>query len=72
MKIIFFVIALLFGKYYLHAQLKWSISDSIQPTLPNNLTLYFTIDSLDGKPNKAYNNDIIACSINAEVSRSVC
>ena len=54
MKVIFFVIALLFCKNHLHAQLKWSISDSIQPTLLNNLTLYFTIDSLDGKPNKAY------------------
>jgi Phosphodiester glycosidase len=36
------------------AQLQWKIVDSIQQNLPKGLKLYFTNDSIDGKPNIAY------------------
>ena len=36
------------------AQLHWKINDSLQINLPKGLKIYYTNDSIDGKPNIAY------------------
>jgi exopolysaccharide biosynthesis protein len=36
------------------AQLRWTIVDSFQNSLPKGLKLFYTNDSIDGKPNIAY------------------
>jgi hypothetical protein len=37
-----------------HAQLNWKLIDSFQTKLPSGLQLFYTNDSIDGKPNIAY------------------
>ncbi len=37
-----------------NAQLQWKTVDTIQQNLPNGLKIFFTNDSIDGKPNIAY------------------
>lgn len=37
-----------------HAQVKWIAVDSINNTMPNSVQLYYTHDSIAGKPNIAY------------------
>jgi hypothetical protein len=38
----------------LPAQVQWHLVDSVNANLPASMQLYYTNDSLDGKPNKAY------------------
>ena len=40
--------------FLLHAQLKWKNVDSLYQPLPSSVHVYYTNDSLDGKPNIAY------------------
>lgn len=47
-------IILLFSVAKTNAQLHWKIVDSLQQNLPKGLQLFFTNDSIDGKPNIAY------------------
>ncbi len=54
MRIFFIVILFLTHFFTAHCQLKWLAVDSVNNQLPNGVKLYYTNDSLDGKPNIAY------------------
>jgi Phosphodiester glycosidase len=51
---VFIVILFFTHSFIAHCQLKWLSVDSVNNQLPNGLKLYYTNDSLDGKPNIAY------------------
>jgi hypothetical protein len=54
MKIIQTLVLLLFVPFGLCAQLSWKNADSLYQPLPPSVHVYFSDDSLDGKPNIAY------------------
>jgi hypothetical protein len=54
MQRVFIVILFFTHSFTAHCQLKWLAADSVNNQLPNGLKLYYTNDSLDGKPNIAY------------------
>lgn len=49
-----YILFLLLGPACLQAQLQWTKVDSLFQPLPPSMHVYFTNDSLDGKPNIAY------------------
>jgi exopolysaccharide biosynthesis protein len=54
MKKIFFLFIFLLSIITTHAQLNWKRIDTFQTQLPKGLQLFYTNDSIDGKPNIAY------------------
>jgi exopolysaccharide biosynthesis protein len=48
------LLLLVFYSTYSYAQVKWRIVDSLQINLPTGLRIYYTNDSIEGKPNIAY------------------
>jgi exopolysaccharide biosynthesis protein len=54
MKKIFFLFIFLLSIITTHAQLNWKLIDTFQTQLPKGLQLFYTNDSIDGKPNIAY------------------
>jgi exopolysaccharide biosynthesis protein len=54
MKKIFFFFIFLLSIIITKAQLHWKLVDSFQTELPQGLQLFYTNDSIDGKPNIAY------------------